>query len=102
MIKLLVVLGLLSAPVYAQDSAKGALFSFRQAFQAGLVSKLHKLHKGSKVALLLPRGGKAEGKFLRYRAYDTSIWVVEEGHWFATAFDISEVQDVRLVIRRQV
>lgn len=98
----LALLILLTMPCLAQDDAQQALLAFKEANNADMVSSLKRIPKGARIALWLTHGRLLEVTYIRYKAYDRSVWVRRDYALLAEAYDISEVQAVKILIRRSV
>jgi hypothetical protein len=103
--KLLIAITCLSvlAPVYAADSYKQLSHEYDLVFQDFLRNKLVKLPKKVTVEVFLKNRTSVVGTFTGFSKYDDSFWILpvgKRGLFADEAYDISEIQDVRIVILR--
>lgn len=81
----------LSLNVCAQENA------FQEAMRVQLVAKLKTIPKGSRIELQT-HSGAIYGAYGGYHKYDDSVWLTQDGHLFADAFDVRDVQAVKLAV----
>jgi hypothetical protein len=103
---LLLILGIsLLSPVYTAESYKQLSHEYDLVFQDFLRKKIVKLPKNVVVKVFLKNRKNVVGKFEGFSKYDDSFWILPDGKHglFADqAYDISEIQDVKIIILRNI
>jgi sRNA-binding regulator protein Hfq len=95
----------LFSPVFAADSYKELSHQYDLVFQQFLREKIEKLPKKVTVEIFLKNGTSVKGVFEGFCKYDDGVWILPDGKHglFADdAYDISEIQDVRIIILRSI
>jgi len=101
---LILCLGVL-APVYAAESYKDLSHEYNLVFQDFLRKKIVKLPKKATVEVFLKDGTSVKGTFEGFSKYDDGFWILplgKRGLFADDAYDISEIQDVRIIILRSI
>ena len=92
-------------PVYAEKSAQDLSREYNLIFQQFLREKIEQLPKGVTVEVILKDKTRVIGTFEGFSQYDDTFWLLKSGKFglFADdAYDISEVQGIRVIILRSI
>lgn len=105
--KLLIAIACLSvlAPVQAAESYKELSHQYDLVFQDFLRKKIVKLPKKATVEIALKNGTTVQGTFEGFSKYDDSFWILplgKRGLFADDAYDISELQDVKIIVLRSI
>lgn len=105
--KLLVVILCLSAviPVRAADSYKELSHQYDLVFQQFLREKIEKLPKNVVVEIFLKDKTSVKGTFKGFCKSDDGVWILplgKHGLFAQDAYDIRQIQDVRIIILRSI
>ena len=103
MLSLILVLSLSSA--YAADSYKDLSHQYDLTFQQFLRDKIVKLPKKATVEVFLKDGTSVKGTFEGFSKYDDGFWILplgKRGLFADDVYDISEIQDIRIIILRSI
>lgn len=87
-------------PVYAEKSAEQQSHEYNLIFQAFLVEKIQSLPKNVPVQIVLKNKKTVLGTFTNYLPFDESVWIIplkSHGFFNDDAYDISEIQDIRVL-----
>lgn len=101
---LILCFGLLS-PIYAAESYNDLSREYNLVFQEFLREKIEKLPKKVTIEIFLKGGTSVVGAFEGFSKYDDSVWIMplgKHGLFFDDAYDIRQIQDVRIVILRSI
>lgn len=100
----LLCLSLLSI-AHAEESYKQLSHEYDLTFQQFLREKILKLPKHVVVEVYLKDSTVVRGTYEGYQKYDDSFWILplgKSGLFADDAYDISEIQDVRIIILRNI
>lgn len=92
-------------PVYATESYQDLSREYNLVFQDFLRERIQKLPKLVVVEVLLKSGKRVNGTFESFCKYDDGIWIMplgKHGLFADEAYDISEIQDIRLIILQNI
>ena len=92
-------------PVYAEKSAQDLSREYNLIFQQFLREKIEQLPKGVTVEVILKDKTRVIGTFEGFTKFDDSVWILPKGKFglFSDdAYDISEIQGIRVMILRSI
>lgn len=98
------VLGLVG-PVLAAESYQDLSREFNQVYAEQLRNKVLKLPKNATVEIALKNGKIVQGTFEGFQKYDDGVWILplgKRGLFADEAYDIRELQDIKLVVVRPI
>lgn len=104
-LSLVIGLSLVGPVVQAAESYKQLSHEYDLVYQDFLRKKIVKLPKNVVVEVFLKGRKSVVGNFEGFSKYDDSFWILPDGKQglFADeAYDISEIQDVQIVILRNI
>lgn len=91
--------------VYGAESYKELSHQYNVVFQQFLREKIVKLPKRATVEVFLKDGTSVKGTFENFSKYDDSIWIMplgKRGLFSDEAYDVRELQDVSIIVLRQI
>jgi len=91
--------------LYAEESYKQQSHEYNVVFQQLLRDKIVKIPKRSTVEVFLKDGTSVKGTFEKFSNYDDSIWIMplgKRGLFSDEAYDVRELQDISIIVLRQI
>lgn len=104
LLSFILVLGL-SGSVMAAESYKDLSREYNQVFAEFLRQKVEKFPKNVTVELALKNGQVVRGTFEGFQKYDDGVWILplgKRGLFADEAYDIRELQDIKIIVLRQI
>jgi hypothetical protein len=99
------LIALCISPVFAEKSAQDQSREYNLIFQQFLREKIERLPKGVTIEVILKDKKRVTGTFEGFSQYDDTLWLLKTGKFglFSDdAYDISEIQGVRIVVLRSL
>jgi len=102
---LIALIALCISPVYAEKSAQQQSREYNLIFQQFLREKIERLPKGVTIEVILKGKKHITGTFEGFSQYDDTLWLLKTGKFglFSDdAYDISDIQGVRIIVLRSI
>lgn len=103
-LSLILISGLLLVKrAFAETEAQQLSKEYNDVFREFLLRKIQtQIRRGMHVTLYLKDRTEVSGTYERYMKYDDSIWITEDGHFFATAYGLNDLQDIVVSVKRNI